>query len=181
MWKFQILLKNIVRFFIIKVKKNLLFCLTFTDMYAKSGCFLVPSFSCHQYFSNDCFILKRSSTFRKCIFRKFWNPIYKISGASTNPHKLYVRIYCFAFTLSSEIHNTKHTRELRKFMEDVQLLRIRIRSDPFFLGHPDSDPGTYRIRIRILYKQKDPCNSNFVVIQNSVNYSFVKISTVSSK
>ena len=43
------------------------------------------------------------------------------------------------------------------------VLRIRIRSDPVFLGHtdPDLDPGKYRIRI--LYLQKDPCMSNFIV------------------
>ena len=42
-----------------------------------------------------------------------------------------------------------------------RVLRIRIRSDPVFLGHPDldQDPGKYRIRI--IYPQKDPCNSNF--------------------
>ena len=41
--------------------------------------------------------------------------------------------------------------------------RIQIRSDPVFLGHPDLDldPGKYRIRI--LYPQKDPWNSNFLV------------------
>ena len=40
----------------------------------------------------------------------------------------------------------------------VPVLRIRIRSDPIFFGHPDPepDPGKYRIRIRILYPQKDP-------------------------
>ena len=31
-----------------------------------------------------------------------------------------------------------------------------------FLCHPYPDPGQYRIRI--LYPQKDPCNSNFLVI-----------------
>ena len=36
------------------------------------------------------------------------------------------------------------------------VLRIRIRSDPVFFGYPDPDPGKYRIRIRILYPQKDP-------------------------
>ena len=41
------------------------------------------------------------------------------------------------------------------------MLRIRIRSDPVFLGHPDPDPGKYQIRIRILYSQKDPCDFNF--------------------
>ena len=34
--------------------------------------------------------------------------------------------------------------------------------DPVFLGHPDPDPGKYRIRI--FYPQKDPYNSNFLVI-----------------
>ena len=33
--------------------------------------------------------------------------------------------------------------------------------DPVFLGHPDPDP---EYRIRILYTQKDPCKSNFLVI-----------------
>ena len=36
--------------------------------------------------------------------------------------------------------------------------------DPVFLGHPDPVPGKYRIRIRILYPQKDPCNSNLSFI-----------------
>ena len=35
--------------------------------------------------------------------------------------------------------------------------------DPFFVGHPDPDPGKYGIRI--LYPPKDPCNSNFLVIK----------------
>ena len=49
------------------------------------------------------------------------------------------------------------------------VLRIRIRSDPVFLGHPDPDPdpGKYRIRSRILFPQKDSCNSNFLVIKLS--------------
>ena len=40
----------------------------------------------------------------------------------------------------------------------VLRIRIWIRSDPVFFGHPDPDPdpGKYRIRIRILYPQKDP-------------------------
>ena len=53
------------------------------------------------------------------------------------------------------------------------VLRIRIRSDPVFLGHPDPGPGKYRIRI--LYPQKDPCNYNYLVIKNCLKYSFVKI------
>ena len=42
------------------------------------------------------------------------------------------------------------------FFLSVLRIRIRnwIRSDPVFLGHPDSDPGKYRIRLRILYPQK---------------------------
>ena len=36
--------------------------------------------------------------------------------------------------------------------------------DPVFLGHPDLDPDPGKYRIRILYPQKDPCNSNFLVI-----------------
>ena len=42
-------------------------------------------------------------------------------------------------------------------------IRIRIRSNPVFFGHPDPDPGKYRIRI--LYPQKTPCYSNFLVIK----------------
>ena len=34
------------------------------------------------------------------------------------------------------------------------VLRIRIRSNPVFLGHPDPDPGKHRIQI--LYPQKNP-------------------------
>ena len=45
--------------------------------------------------------------------------------------------------------------------------------DPVFLGHPDPDPGKYRIRI--LYQQKDPCNSNFHVKYNCLKYRFVQI------
>ena len=37
--------------------------------------------------------------------------------------------------------------------------------DPVFFGHPDPDPGKYRIRI--LYPQKDPMLSNFLVIKLS--------------
>ena len=44
----------------------------------------------------------------------------------------------------------------------LPVLQIRIRSDPVFLGHPDPDPGKYRTRI--IYPQKDPCSSNFLVI-----------------
>ena len=47
------------------------------------------------------------------------------------------------------------------YNKPVLRIRIRIRSDPVFLGHPDPDPGKYRIRI--LYPQKDPWNSNFLV------------------
>ena len=38
----------------------------------------------------------------------------------------------------------------------VLQIRFRIRSDPFFLGRPDSDPdpGKYRVLIRILYPLK---------------------------
>ena len=44
----------------------------------------------------------------------------------------------------------------------IHVLRIRVRSDPAFLGHPDPDPEKYRIQI--LYPQKDTGNSNFLVI-----------------
>ena len=43
--------------------------------------------------------------------------------------------------------------------------------DPVVLGHPDSG----KTRIRVLYPQKDPCNYNFLVIENCLKYSFVKI------
>ena len=43
----------------------------------------------------------------------------------------------------------------------LSVLRIRIRSDLVFLGHPDPDPGKYWIRT--LYPIKDPYNSNFLV------------------
>ena len=36
--------------------------------------------------------------------------------------------------------------------------------DPVFLVHPDPDPDPGKYRIRILYPQKDPCNSNLLVI-----------------
>ena len=42
--------------------------------------------------------------------------------------------------------------------------------DRAFLGHPDSDPGKYRILI--LYPQKDLCNYDFLVIY-CLEYSFV--------
>ena len=45
--------------------------------------------------------------------------------------------------------------------------------DPVFLGHPNPDPGKYRIRI--LHPQKDPCNLNFLVKENCLKYSFVQI------
>ena len=59
----------------------------------------------------------------------------------------------------------------------VLRIRIRIRSDPVFLGHPDPDPdpGKYRIRIRILYPQKDPCNLVFLIKYHCLKYSFVQI------
>ena len=46
-----------------------------------------------------------------------------------------------------------YTKELVDRLHKA-VLRIRIRSDPVFLGHPDLDPdqGKYRI----LYPQKDP-------------------------
>ena len=54
-------------------------------------------------------------------------------------------------------------RYLHVFVGDVLTsvlrIRIRIRSDPVFLGHPD--PGKYRIRI--LYSQKAPCNLIFLL------------------
>ena len=37
---------------------------------------------------------------------------------------------------------------LKPFLSFKAVLPIRIRSDPVFLGHPDPDPGKYRIRIR---------------------------------
>ena len=48
------------------------------------------------------------------------------------------------------------------WLNTTNIAVLRIRSDPVFLGHPDPDPGKYRIRI--LYPQKDPWNSNFLFI-----------------
>ena len=55
----------------------------------------------------------------------------------------------------------------------VLRIRILIRSDPVFLGHPNPDPGKYRIRI--LYPQKDPCSLVILVKYHCLKYSFVKI------
>ena len=57
----------------------------------------------------------------------------------------------------------------------VLQIRIRIRSDPVFSGHPDPDPGKYQNRIRILYPQKDPFNLIFLVKYHCLKYSFVHI------
>ena len=54
----------------------------------------------------------------------------------------------------------------------LAVLRIRIRSDPVFLGHSDPDPGKYRIWI--LYPQKDPCNLIFLLKYHCLKYSFVQ-------
>ena len=52
--------------------------------------------------------------------------------------------YCFIFIFT-------------KNMDDEGRLKNSVADpDPVFLGHSDPDPGKYRIRIRILYPQKDP-------------------------
>ena len=56
----------------------------------------------------------------------------------------------------------------------VLRIRIRIRSDPVFLGHPDPNPDPGKYRIRILYLQKDPCNLIFLVNFHCLKYSFVQ-------
>ena len=53
------------------------------------------------------------------------------------------------------VHSDSSWRRLYyPLVEILSLPVLRIRSDPVFLGHPDPDPGKYRIRI--LYLQKEP-------------------------
>ena len=87
------------------------------------------------------------------------NPYYVVVVASSQYTKA-------RYTLV-EYNNKYLRRNTSQFRKNKfkAVLRIRIRSDPVFLGHPDPDPGKYRIRI--LYPQKDPCNSKFLVIKLS--------------
>ena len=75
----------------------------------------------------------------------------------------------FSNIIWPNIHFPKCQRHLNWHFYAV--LRIRIQLDQVFLGH--LDPEKYQIRI--LYPQKDPCNSNILVIQNCLKYSLVKI------
>ena len=71
--------------------------------------------------------------------------------------------------LGIEIYVTPMNNDLNQCVGYKSVLRIRIRSDPVCLGHPDPDPEKYRIWI--LYPQK----THVIIIFCYIKYSFVKI------
>ena len=93
----------------------------------------------------------------KDLFSLSWRLLMGVWKKETNPSHIFIPV--------------------RDIMIAVQVwqvscsLRIRIRSDTVSLGHSDPDPGKYWNRI--LYLQKDPCNSKFLVIYNCLKYSYV--------
>ena len=58
------------------------------------------------------------------------------------------------YVIYNELENTL-CLEIKIVFLPVLRIRIRIRSDPVFLGHTDLDPDPGKYRIRILYSQKN--------------------------
>ena len=91
------------------------------------------------------------------VIRVFYikGPIEKIHNVLTWACCVGYWSYCIIYKHGIKIMCYSWVSKPKEGFKAVLRIRFRIRSDPVFLGHPDPEPGKYRIRIRILYPQKD--------------------------
>ena len=97
-----------------------------------------------------------------CLFYLFiYNSILVIFGSWEKDNILIL----LTLLIQNKILNSKLQKRSKRRSETKVDGRTSVAyPDPVCLGHPNPDPDPGKYRIRILYLQKDPCNSNFLVI-----------------
>ena len=89
-----------------------------------------------------------------------WSTRYKAAGGLLVATNELQSLVCFHKSMCKNVDQNEKGRPWGVLW--MAVLRIRIQSDPVFLGYPDPDPIKKWFRIRILNPQKTPQFFRFI-------------------